>query len=137
MQVVDHLAANRIDLFLVQHGHHYSENVLDDVSHYGEKQGMKEKKEEARARKNLSQGGRKVSPDSPNGTDRSRVVVELVGGYVEAVYATGAEISCVLVDWDDLNVDEGPPEIVVKPLSQASADLLEVVRSREAGRPQT
>jgi hypothetical protein len=65
------------------------------------------------------------------------VVVELIGGYLEAVYASGAEISCVLVDWDELNVEDGPPEIEVKPLSQAPADLIEVVWSRKAARRRT
>ena len=57
----------------------------------------------------------------------TRIVVELCGGSISAVYASAPGVACTVIDWDELQLNEPLPVIVSRPLASASKDIKELL----------
>lgn len=58
-----------------------------------------------------------------------KIVVELSGGSIRAVYASVPDIAYTVIDWDELRLNEPLPVIVSRPLASASEEIRELVAS--------
>lgn len=59
-----------------------------------------------------------------------RIVIEVEGGCVQAVYAPMVEaesLDVILVDWDNIKAGEEPGRVVVNTLESAPASTLDII----------
>ena len=57
-----------------------------------------------------------------------RIVIELSGGEIDAIYSSNVDIRCTVLDWDELRTDAPIPEFIVRPLECASDDVKDVLK---------
>ena len=53
----------------------------------------------------------------------ARIIIEVADGSISAVYATATNVSCTVINWDELKLGDQPPPYPVRPLESASDDL--------------
>lgn len=68
----------------------------------------------------------------------SRIIVEIVGGCLEGVYADPHKDEVYLVDWDQIGDGEAPKRLTVFPWKQMDRrtySILSPILEREGGEP--